>query len=92
MPNSIGYAKNLHAHKRKQQIQKMERLVMGLPLWRTEEHMDEMDVDNYIEHLKEKLVDDPKVANVLLKWMELKKKYAKNTGEDITLAELERDD
>ena len=92
MPNPNGYAKNLHLHKRKQQIGKVERLVVGQPKWRTEKLMNEQDVDDYIEHLKEQLEDDPKVANVLLKWMELKKKYAKNTGEDITLAELERDD
>jgi hypothetical protein len=38
--------------------------------------LSEQEVDEYIKSLKEKIIDDPKVANVLLKYEELKKKYS----------------
>ena len=34
------------------------------------------EIDDYIKSLKAKLIDDPKVASVLLKYQELKKKYS----------------
>ena len=54
------------------------RLVMKRPKWNDEKVLTEKDIDEYIEKLKKKHPNNPKVAKVLLKWLELKQKVQEN--------------
>ena len=39
-------------------------------------YMNEADVDAYIDRMQQEIPNEPKVANCLLRWLELKKKYS----------------
>lgn len=63
-----GKTENLQKYKRKQQLGKMQRLVLGRPKHKDEKYMDEKKVDEYIAHMAIQLPDDPEVADRLLMW------------------------
>lgn len=73
-----GNVASLRAYGLKKSIIKANRLLDKKPKWNDEKMLTEADVDAYIERLQEKLDTDPKVGQILLRWMELKKKYKSN--------------
>jgi len=54
------------------------RLAMRKPKHNDEKVLTESEIDDYIARLKEKYPNDPKVAKVLLKWLELKQRVKEN--------------
>ena len=51
------------------------RLIKGQPKWNDEKLLTEKEIDEYIEKLAKDYENEPKVAIILLKWLDLKKKY-----------------
>jgi len=50
------------------------RLARKQPKWNDEKVLTEKQIEEYIESMMKKYKDEPKVANVLIKYLELKQK------------------
>lgn len=72
------------------QRSKALRLVKGLPKWNDEKVLTEKQIDTYIEKLKKDAPNDPKVASILLKWLELKKKYQMPDANTVFKLDMEK--
>ena len=54
------------------------RLAHKQPKWNDEKVLSKKEIEEYIDKLKKKYPNDPKVAKVLLKWLELQLKEKEN--------------